>query len=278
MAAAACPPCKSRATASLPMAGAGPPTSSDFEPRPIVRGWRHLHRLPLPCAEPAGRCHPCVNSLSTSLSPALLPPAMGLLVLLLGAYVCIDMGQRVRQRAAAERLPWLLASGVALATGPVGHRRAGRGRPVVRAGHRLRSAQRRRCRAASPCAGPARPAPERCLRRPRARAGWAAQRCWAARHWPRRCWQLSSVAQPAGVHWNIGLLLLAWLSASSGFGWGLRAACMPSQAEPSPRRQGVAALVLARARWSPTRWRWPRPALPATATPLSDDAIAAGRR
>ncbi|HRH87810.1 MAG TPA: hypothetical protein PLO41_13245, partial [Rubrivivax sp.] len=51
--------------------------------------------------------------------PALLsaPPLMALLVLLLGTYVCIDMGQRVRQRAAAERLPWLLAAALGLATG-----------------------------------------------------------------------------------------------------------------------------------------------------------------
>ena len=58
-----------------------------------------------------------MNDLSASLSPPPLPPALGLLVLLLGAYVCIAMGQRVRQRAAAERLPWLLASAMALATG-----------------------------------------------------------------------------------------------------------------------------------------------------------------
>ncbi len=46
-----------------------------------------------------------------------MPPALGLLVMLLGVYVSIDMGQRVRRRNPGERLPWLLAAAVALSTG-----------------------------------------------------------------------------------------------------------------------------------------------------------------
>ena len=36
--------------------------------------------------------------------------------------------------------------------------------------------------------------------------------------------RVESAPQPAGVQWNVGLLLLAWLSAGSGFAWGLRTA------------------------------------------------------
>ncbi len=55
--------------------------------------------------------------LPTSLNPTALPPAAGLLVMLLAAYVGIDMGQRAQQRGGAERLPWLLSAAAALAAG-----------------------------------------------------------------------------------------------------------------------------------------------------------------
>ena len=188
---------------------------------------------------------PVVNSLSTGLSPVLLPPAMGLLVMLLGAYVCIDMGQRVRQRAAAERMPWLLASGVALATGlwataVLGVANLLSGLDFGFDGHSAGAAALSAFALGLPGLYLSLSAPATRTRR----LGGAALLGSAAL--AAQMFSLSSVAQPGGVHWNVGLLLLAWLCASSGFGWGLRAACMPSQDEPSPRRQGVAALVLGR--------------------------------
>ena len=136
----------------------------------------------------------------------LLPPATALLVLVLGAYVCVDMGQRVRRRAAAERWPWLLAAALAaFALGVPGlhwtlYAPASRARRM--AGAALLGA-----------------------------AALSAQML-----------TLFSVVPPAGLQWNAGLLLLAWLGASSGFGWGLRAACAPGEA--NGRRLGIAAALL----------------------------------
>ena len=214
-----------------------------------------------------------MNNLSTGLSPVLLPPAMGLLVMLLGAYVCIDMGQRVRQRAAAERLPWLLASGVALATGlwataVLGVANLLSGLDFGFDGHSAGAAALSAFALGLPGLYLSLSAPATRTRR----LGGAALLGSAAL--AAQMFSLSSVAQPGGVHWNVGLLLLAWLSASSGFGWGLRAACMPSQDEPSPRRQGVAALVLAAGTLVAHALAMAAAGLPATATPLSDDAIA----
>ena len=214
-----------------------------------------------------------MNGLSTSLSPPLLPPALGLLVLLLGAYVCIDMGQRVRQRAAAERLPWLLASALALATGlwataVLGVANLMSGQDIGFDAHTAGGAGLAAFVLGLPglyftLSAPASHA---------WRLGGAALLGAAAL--ATQMLSLSAAAQPTGVHWNIGLLLLAWLSAGSGFGWGLRAACLPAPAEPSPQRQAVAAVVVGAGALVSQALAMAAAGMPPAATPLSGDAIA----
>jgi diguanylate cyclase (GGDEF)-like protein len=58
-----------------------------------------------------------MNPSLAALAPMLLPPAMALAVALLGAYVALDTGRRVRALEGAARNPWLAASALALATG-----------------------------------------------------------------------------------------------------------------------------------------------------------------
>ena len=150
-----------------------------------------------------------MNNLSTGLNPFLLPPAMGLLVMLLGAHVCIDMGQRVHQRAAAERLPWLLASGVALATGlwataVLGVANLLSGLDFGFDGHRAGAAALSAFALGLPGLYLTLAAPASRMRR----LGGAALLGSAAL--AAQMFSLSSVAQPVGVHWNVGLLLLAW--------------------------------------------------------------------
>jgi len=54
---------------------------------------------------------------SANPEPWLLPPSVGVLVVLLAAYVGMGLGQRMLQRGSAERLPWLVAAAAALGTG-----------------------------------------------------------------------------------------------------------------------------------------------------------------
>jgi len=215
-----------------------------------------------------------VSNLYASLIPTLLPPAMGLLVLLLGAYVCIDMGQRVHQRAAAERLPWLLLSGVALATGlwataVLGVAGRVSGPDIGFDAHTAGAAALAALALGLPGLYCTLAAPASHARR----LGGAALLGAAAV--AAQTLSLSAVAQPAGVQWNIGLLLLAWASASSGFGWGLRAAYRPSQAEPSPQRQGVSAVVVGAGALVSQALAMGAAGMPSVTTPLSGEAIAA---
>ena len=55
---------------------------------------------------------------------------------------------------------------------------------------------------------------------------------------------LGAAAQTVAIGWNLGLLFLAWLAASSGFGWGLQATRTASEAHASPPRQAVAAVII----------------------------------
>jgi diguanylate cyclase (GGDEF)-like protein len=213
-----------------------------------------------------------VNALSTSLGPTLLPPAMGLLVLVLGAYVCIDIGQRVRHRAAAERLPWLLASAVALATGlwATAVLRVADSMSEIEFGfdgHAVGAATLAAFALGLPGLHWALSMPASPLKR----LGGAAFLGGAAL--ATQMLALSSVAQPTGLQWNIGLLMLAWLSASSGFGWGLRAADVQMDAEARLPRQVGAALVVGTGTLVAQTLAMASAALPAVATPLSNEAI-----
>lgn len=58
-----------------------------------------------------------MNSALAALQPSLLPPALGVVVALLGAYVALDAGRRVQALDGAARNPWLMAAAVALAVG-----------------------------------------------------------------------------------------------------------------------------------------------------------------
>jgi NO-binding membrane sensor protein with MHYT domain len=50
----------------------------------------------------------------SSLSTPVMPPALSLLIMLLGAYVALDLGQRLNRPGTLERTPWLLAAALAL--------------------------------------------------------------------------------------------------------------------------------------------------------------------
>ncbi len=56
------------------------------------------------------------NTLS-SLSTPVMPPALSLLIMLLGAYVALDLGQRLNRPGTVERTPWLVAAALALSAG-----------------------------------------------------------------------------------------------------------------------------------------------------------------
>jgi diguanylate cyclase (GGDEF)-like protein len=168
---------------------------------------------------------------------------MYLLVLLLGAYVSVDMGQRVRHRSAAERRPWLVAAVVALSTGlwsaavlSVVDQLT---RPEAGFDPGLASA------AALATLALALPGVYWSLSpgASRVRALLGAATLGAAAL-ATQILTLSAAAQTVHAGWNHGLLILAWLAASSGFGWGLHATRSPSEASASPQRHGVAALII----------------------------------
>jgi len=184
-----------------------------------------------------------VAHLSSLLSQVTLPPVMGLLALLLGTYVCIDMGRRVRQRSAADRLPWLMGAMVALTTGlcaaavlGVSERLAGQDidfdagalGAAVLAAHAL----------GLPGLYWALSMPTSHLRRMLGAA------CLGAAALAAQMLLLQS-AQPVALNWSLGLLVLAWLAASSGVGWGLRAARAQDGADAGLSRQGPAAALVA---------------------------------
>jgi len=181
--------------------------------------------------------------LASSLNHLSLPPAMGLLVVLLGTYVSIDVGQRVLRRSAGERLPWLLAATAALST-------------ALWATAVLGVAQM----LAGPDAGFD-------AQLAAAAAGAAVVLALPALHWSfspgasrmrrvagaatlgaaavaTQILALGAAAQTLAIGWNPGLLVLAWLAASSGFGWGLHAIRSTSQTQVSPPRQAAAAVIM----------------------------------
>jgi diguanylate cyclase (GGDEF)-like protein len=165
------------------------------------------------------------------------------LVLLLGAYVSVDMGQRVRHRSAAERRPWLVAAVVALstglwaasvlnaadlATGPES------GFDIVLAGAALLATLGLGLPGMRWSLAPG-------ASRTRLLLGAASLGAAAL---ATQVLTLGAATQTLNSGWNPGLLFLAWLAASSGFGWGLRATRTPSEASASPQRHGVAAVVI----------------------------------
>lgn len=205
--------------------------------------------------------------------PSLLPPLMALLVLLLGAVVCVDMGQRVRQRSAAERLPWLLAAAVALSTGlwaaavlGVAHRVAGLDTGFD--AHRAAAAALAAFVLSLPGLHAALAAPASRARR------WGGATLLGAAALAAPLLALSSVAQPAGVQWNVGLLLLAWLSAGSGFAWGLRTAAAVADTETRLLRQAMAAAIVGCGTLVAQTLVVAAAGLPGGLTPLSGDALA----
>ena len=215
-----------------------------------------------------------MSPLSSALDSSLLPPVMALLVLLLGCHVCLDMGQRVRQRAAAERLPWLLTAAVALATGlwataVLGVAEGQSGPDIGFDAHTAGAAALAALVLGLPglhgclCA-PASPA---------RRLGGAALLGAAALG--TQMLMLSSVAHPSRVSWSPGLLGLAWLSASGGFAWGLRIAGTSSRAEPGPRRQALAAAMLAFGTLAAQSLALAAAGLPHAAAPMPGDAVPA---
>jgi len=168
---------------------------------------------------------------------------MGLLVLLLGAYVSIDLGQRVRRHGAAERLPWLVTSVVALATGLWAA--AVLGVAQLLAGQDSSFDVRLAGAAALaaivlglPGMGWSQAAGASVGRRVAGAFALGAAALSA------QLLMLSAAAPASTIDWNPGLLLLAWLAASSGFGWGLGAARPASAQVAGPRRQVASAVIV----------------------------------
>ncbi len=181
--------------------------------------------------------------LSNSLSQPGVPPLMGLLVLLLAAYVSVDMAQRVRRLAAAERLPWLLSSSLALAAGLWATAVLG----VAELLSGADAAFDLRLAGAAALAAIALGLPG---------IGWsqaaaasfglrvAGAFALGAAALSVQLLMLSAAAPGRTLDWNPGLLLLAWLSASSGFGWGLSAVRQAPTLQAGARRQLAAAVIL----------------------------------
>jgi diguanylate cyclase (GGDEF)-like protein len=211
--------------------------------------------------------------LLTSLAISGMPPAMALLVMLLGVYVSVDMGQRILLRGPAERLPWLLATVLALATGlwatavlAVADALAG-----VEFGFDARVA------GAAALAAVALGLPglywSQTTTASRSRRLGGALTLGSAAL-AAQILMLVSAARPAGIAWNPGLLLLAWLAASSGFGWGLYAARCAPTAAVIPKRMVIAALIIG-AGVMVSQWLTvAAAALPALGNPVDGDSVA----
>ncbi len=181
--------------------------------------------------------------LPSSLSQANMLSAMYLLVLLLGAYVSVDMGQRVRQRSAAERRPWLVTAVMALSTTlwaaavlSVAALQAGAdvGFDALWVGAAALTTIALGLPGLHLSISPG-------MSRTRRYAGAAALGGAAV---AAQVLTLGAAARTLEVGWNPGLLFLAWLAASSGFGWGLHATHASGEATASPQRQGLAAVII----------------------------------
>jgi diguanylate cyclase (GGDEF)-like protein len=213
--------------------------------------------------------------LSSSLNQPGVPPVMGLLVLLLGSYVSVDMAKRVRRPGTAERLPWLVASAVALATGLWAAAVLGVAELLAVPDAAFDS----RVAAAAALAAIALGLPGMSwsqTQSPSAGRRVAGAFALGAAALSTQILVLSAAAPGHTLDWNSGLLLLAWLSASSGFGWGLGAARpLPAQ-EAGPRRQLASALIVGSgvlvAQWLATA----AVGSPAWGGTLPGEAVAAG--
>ncbi len=87
---------------------------------------------------------------------------------------------------------------------------------------------------------------------------------------------LHAAAPASGFGWKPGLLLLAWLCASSAFGWGLVTARSPVDADAGPPRQALSASIIGAgvivAQWLALA----AAGLPAWGTPAESDSVSAG--
>ncbi len=206
--------------------------------------------------------------------PALLsaPPLMALLVLLLGTYVCIDMGQRVRQRAAAERLPWLLAAALGLATGLWAAAVLGVEQRLVGADIGF----------AAPVAATALLA-ALAFGLPGLHAAWSGRASMARRLGGAALlgaaavsaqWLLLHAATGAGdVARPIGPLLLAWLGASGGFACGLQLCAVARQGGFDPWRRAIALGLMACGALAAQTVVMASATLPGAPGKLPDDAV-----
>ncbi|MCU0923783.1 MAG: hypothetical protein MUF16_26245, partial [Burkholderiaceae bacterium] len=239
-------PCICRGIGLLgdPFGGTRIPDLKARAARPIARKWLRVCRLPLPClglqrvllAEQR-------MDLPFSSSQGQMLSAMYLVVLSLGAYVSVAMGQRVRDRGAAERRPWLLTAVMALSTtlwaaavlsadaltaGPA----VGYDALFVGASALVTIALGLPGLHLSLAPG---------MSRTRRFAGAAALGGAAV---AAQVLTLGAAARTLDVGWHPGLLFLAWLAASCGFGWGLHNTRASSEADASPQRQGFAAAII----------------------------------
>jgi diguanylate cyclase (GGDEF)-like protein len=213
-----------------------------------------------------------VIALSSLPNQIALPPAMGLLVLLLGAYVCIDLGQRVRQRTAADRLLWLLGAMVALATGLCAATVLGVADLLADQDFGFDA----RAVGAAALAAHALGLPGLywSLSVPSSGARrLAGAASLGAAALATQILMLQS-AQPAVVDWSLGLLVLGWLAASTGLGWGLRAARLQHGADANLPRQGLAAVIVGAGALLAQMLVQMAATLPDRAAPAAGDAIA----
>ena len=213
--------------------------------------------------------------LSTSLNPTALPPATGLLIMLLAAYVGIDMGQRAQQRGGAERLPWLLSAAAALAAGMGAAAVLGVTDLVtgLDAAFDLRWTVAAAITSCGLCLLGLR------LAHIQAASSWqltaAAATLGAAALLPQLMMLQALRLQP-GMSWHPLHLPLAWLVSSACFAWGLYATRGADGSETSVPRHAAGALIIGTgvlsAQWlviAATR-------LPAGLVPASPGDIGAG--
>ncbi len=169
-----------------------------------------------------------VVSLSTLQLPA-LPPLHSLLVMLLGIYVTLDLGLRVRRVAQAERLPWRVASALALVVVLCSGMLLGLAEALSGLEPGFDIATLVMAMLAS--AALALLGLGLYFRAASARAqGLGAASLLGAATLASQTLVLSSLGLSPGVQWNFAMLALAWLTASAGFaaGHGLMTGTRPA--------------------------------------------------
>ncbi len=182
------------------------------------------------------------GAMSTLSTPA-LPPALSMLVMLLSAYVALDLARRVRRLGHRDRRPWLLAAAVALCAGlwatPVigltdllsrfdAGFNAGIAGVAVLASIALAVAGLNWTQSAGST-------------RPRWLGGIA---MLGAATLAAQVLTLSSLGLAPGIHWHVGLLSLAWLSASAAFVCGLGMAQSTHGLADATQRQLIASAII----------------------------------